>query len=158
MWHGHIWPHSSGHIYPSDHRGPIMTERCPTCEQTIKPKREPKRARATANSALTTMRCPHCNRTVLAGWVDSLHRMLNPDPLTELGELAMIANGLPTFARTEDRARIRDSFNHKTFPTERHITVHTIHQCGHTIPTALIHNPITGTQLNTQQNNDNPPF
>ncbi|HEY9315806.1 hypothetical protein [Williamsia sp.] len=135
-----------------------MTERCPTCEQVIKPKPEPKRARPMANSALSTGRCPVCNRTVLVGWIDRLHRSLNPDPLTQLGELAMIANGLPTFDRTEDRARIRDAYNQKTFPTRTGTTVHTIHQCGHHIPESLILNPLTNTQLNTQQNNDNPPF
>lgn len=133
-----------------------MTERCPTCEQIIKPKREPKKARAMANSALSNERCPHCQRVVLAGWIDRLHRMLNPDPLTQLGELAMIANGQPTFARTDDHARIRDTYNQKTFPAGK-TTVHTIHRCDQILPTALIHNPLTGKQLNTQQNNDNPP-
>ncbi|MGW0039842.1 hypothetical protein [Gordonia sp. NPDC003376] len=90
---------------------------------------------------LTPTRCPRCHTPVLAGRVEALDRLIDTDPLTEIGVIAYRATERTLFTVTGPRARVVSSF-FRWPPADRTTTVHVEHACERPIPPELRENNV----------------
>ena len=126
--------------------GAVVGDRhaCPDCgaSHAIRaPKRVAAATSAASHTDLRASRCPHCRQPVLEGRVDALDRLLETQPINELGFLTYRNIGRTIVDRHEQRAR-NTSYATSWPPKDWHY-FHIIHECGNPIPALLQENNVT---------------
>lgn len=132
---------------------------CPDCGGSHTRRKTPtetvRRSSMAAHTDLDVTKCPSCRAPVLAGHIGGLHRLVDTDPLTEIGVAAYRSTDRALFTLTGTQGRTL-SYAWR-WPPRAGTTVHVEHQCGKPVPPALREKLITKKERSTEFP-DNPPY
>ena len=115
---------------------------CPDCGASH-PRRQPKNTpRSTAaNTDLNPGRCSQCHAPVMRGRIEGIDRVIDAQPINEIGLIAYRAASRSTFIRRATRAR--HTTRSTRWPPPDRASLHVEHDCTQPVPEPLRGDTVT---------------